>query len=84
VDRGVAVAVGEEGADGDAAASPAEGRETGLVEGDATWLQPPINPAIPNATTTVVSFKSFIVLRPSTWPVQFLQAGRQTRPVTIA
>jgi hypothetical protein len=69
----VAVGVGKAAAEGDAAAASAEGSVTWLVEGDASGfeLQPPINPTIPNTTTIVESFISFIAPCPCRWPVQF-------------
>jgi hypothetical protein len=80
----VAVGVGEGAADGEAAATPAEGSATGLVDGDASWfeLQPAINPTIPNAATTVESFMSFIAPCPYAWPVQVAKPAvrRARRP----
>jgi hypothetical protein len=63
-----AVGVAEGDAEGEGAA---EGPTTGLVEGDASWLdvQPPISPTIPNTATTVESFMSFIA------PLPLLMAG---------
>ena len=59
---------------------------TGLADGDASWveLQPPINPTIPNATTSVVSFNCFIACSPLSMVRAVRKVGRQTRTTPIA
>jgi hypothetical protein len=83
---GVAIGVEDGLMDGDATAGPAEGWVAGLVEGDASWLevQPPINPTIPNAMTTVESFMSFIAVVAPVSVGWSSQVRRQTRKAAIA
>jgi hypothetical protein len=79
---GVAVGDGDGVADGGADAGPV----TGLAEGDASCveLQPPINPTIPNATTSVVSFMLFIAFVAPVDGRFVRMVGRLTRTAAIA